>query len=71
MDLHVLAQNLRKAGTPFVLATVVRVEKPASASVGSKAIVTRDASGAGSVAKRGSTAAPCGVPEVGMLPVGG
>ena len=47
MDLHVLAQNLRKAGTPFVLATVVRVEKPASASVGSKAIVTRDASGAG------------------------
>lgn len=47
MDLHSLAQSLRKAGTPFVLATVVRVEKPTSASVGSKAIVTRDVNGAG------------------------
>lgn len=47
MDLHSLAQRLRKAGTPFVLATVVRVEKPTSAVVGSKAIVTRDDNGAG------------------------
>src|SRR3990172_1805262 len=35
-------QKLRTAGRPFVLATVIRAEKPTSAKVGSKAIVTEE-----------------------------
>jgi xanthine dehydrogenase accessory factor len=33
---------LRKKGEPFVLATVVRIEKPTSAKPGAKAIITQD-----------------------------
>ncbi len=36
------AQRLREAGQPFVLATVVRAERPTSAKAGAKAIVTAD-----------------------------
>lgn len=36
------AQRLRQHDTPFVLATVVRVERPTSAKPGAKAIVTGD-----------------------------
>ncbi len=36
------AQALAKSGRPFVLATVVRAEKPTSAKAGAKAIVTAD-----------------------------
>lgn len=35
-------QTLRNIGHPFVIATVVRAEKPTSAKVGAKAIVTED-----------------------------
>jgi len=35
-------QALRAQGEPFVLATVVRVERPASARPGMKAILTAD-----------------------------
>jgi xanthine dehydrogenase accessory factor len=34
--------NLRMAGTPFAIATVVRAEKPTSAKTGAKAIITDD-----------------------------
>lgn len=36
------AEELRRRGEPFVLATVVRVEKPASARPGDRAVVTAD-----------------------------
>jgi len=41
-DLYDEIQNLRNAGRPFALATVIRAEKPTSAKVGSKAIITED-----------------------------
>lgn len=41
-DLHDRAQALRARGEPFVLATVVRIERPASARPGMKAILTAD-----------------------------
>jgi len=33
-------QTLHQSGQPFVVATVVRAEKPTSAKVGAKAIIT-------------------------------
>lgn len=42
MDLFQLEKELRDEGQPFVTATVVRVEKPASARPGAKAIITQD-----------------------------
>jgi xanthine dehydrogenase accessory factor len=39
-DILETALRLKKAGEPFVLATVIRVEKPTSAKPGAKAIVT-------------------------------
>lgn len=41
-DLYDEIQNLRNAGRPFALATVIRIEKPTSAKVGSKAIITEE-----------------------------
>ncbi len=41
-DLYDEIQNLRNAGRPFALATVIRAEKPTSAKVGSKAIITEE-----------------------------
>ncbi|MDR7482992.1 MAG: XdhC family protein [Armatimonadota bacterium] len=41
-DLLDRAQALRASGEPFVLATVVRIERPASARPGMKAILTAD-----------------------------
>ena len=41
-DFHDQIQFLRNGGNPFVIATVVRAEKPASAKVGAKAIITED-----------------------------
>ena len=35
-------QELRNTGNPFVVATVVRAEKPTSAKVGAKALITED-----------------------------
>ncbi len=42
MDLLDQMRALREQGQPFVLATVVRVERPTSAKPGAKAIITRD-----------------------------
>ncbi len=42
MDLLDQMRELRQQGTPFVLATVVRVERPTSAKPGAKAIITQD-----------------------------
>ena len=36
------AHSLSETGQPFVIATVVRAEKPTSAKAGAKAIVTAD-----------------------------
>ena len=41
-DFYNQVQTLRQAGNPFVIATVVRAEKPTSAKVGAKAIITED-----------------------------
>lgn len=41
-DFYDKVQALRNTGNPFVIATVVRAEKPTSAKVGAKAIVTED-----------------------------
>ena len=35
-------QTLHNAGNPFAIATVIRAEKPTSAKVGAKAIITED-----------------------------
>ena len=35
-------QTLHQSGQPFVIATVVRAEKPTSAKAGAKAIITSD-----------------------------
>jgi len=42
-DFYDKVQELRKTGDPFAIATVVRAEKPTSAKVGAKAIITEDA----------------------------
>lgn len=42
MDFFDRMRTLREGGQPFVLATVVRVEKPTSAKPGAKAIITPD-----------------------------
>ena len=42
MDVLDQMRELREKGQPFVLATVVRVEKPTSAKPGAKAIITED-----------------------------
>ncbi|MEA4910014.1 MAG: XdhC family protein, partial [Anaerolineaceae bacterium] len=44
MDILEQANNLREQGIPFVIATVVRVEKPTSARQGARAIITEDGS---------------------------
>jgi xanthine dehydrogenase accessory factor len=41
-DLLDLAHDLRAAGQPFALATVVRAEKPTSAKAGARALITAD-----------------------------
>jgi xanthine dehydrogenase accessory factor len=41
-DMIETAWSLRQQGQPFVLATVVRIEKPASSRPGAKAIITAD-----------------------------
>ena len=41
-DFYDKFQELRNTGNPFVIATVVRAEKPTSAKVGAKAIITED-----------------------------
>jgi xanthine dehydrogenase accessory factor len=56
------AQRLRERDVPFVLATVVRVERPTSAKPGAKAIVTRDSDGDGEL--RGWIGGSCASPTV-------
>jgi xanthine dehydrogenase accessory factor len=41
-DFYDKVQQMRNTGNPFVIATVVRAEKPTSAKVGAKAIITDD-----------------------------
>ena len=41
-DFYDQVQTLRNNGNPFVIATVVRAEKPTSAKVGAKAIITEE-----------------------------
>ena len=41
-DIYDQVQSLWNTGNPFVIATVVRAEKPTSAKVGAKAIITED-----------------------------
>src|SRR3990172_6461167 len=41
-DLFTLALELRERGEPFVMATVVRCERPPSAKPGSKALIKKD-----------------------------
>lgn len=41
-DFYDRVQTLRNTGNPFAVATVVRAEKPTSAKVGAKAIITED-----------------------------
>jgi xanthine dehydrogenase accessory factor len=41
-DFYDKVQSLHNHGNPFVIATVVRAEKPTSAKVGAKAIITED-----------------------------
>ena len=41
-DFYDQVQSLRNTGNPFVIATVVRAEKPTSAKAGAKAIITDD-----------------------------
>ena len=42
IDFYDQIQKLRTDGSPFVIATVVRAEKPTSAKTGAKAIITED-----------------------------
>jgi len=42
IDFYDQIQTLRDTGNPFVIATVVRAEKPTSAKPGAKAIITED-----------------------------
>ncbi len=57
-DVLVEAGRLAEAGEPFVLATVVGVERPSSARVGDRALVTPDGS------LRGWVGGACTEPEV-------
>jgi xanthine dehydrogenase accessory factor len=57
-DVLVEAGRLAEAGEPFVLATVVGVERPSSARVGDRALVTADG------ALRGWVGGACTEPEV-------
>jgi xanthine dehydrogenase accessory factor len=57
-DVLVEAGRLAEAGEPFVLATVVGVERPSSARVGDRALVTADGS------LRGWVGGACTEPEV-------
>jgi xanthine dehydrogenase accessory factor len=41
-DFYDKVQSLRNNGNPFAIATVIRAEKPTSAKVGAKAIITED-----------------------------
>ena len=41
-DFYDEVHDLRKSGNPFVIATVVRAEKPTSAKAGAKALITED-----------------------------
>jgi len=41
-DFYDKVQELRNTGNPFAIATVIRAEKPTSAKVGAKAIITED-----------------------------
>ena len=41
-DIAEIEKKLRRAGKPFALATVVRVERPTSAKPGAKAVITAD-----------------------------
>ena len=43
-DFYDQVRTLRNTGNPFVIATVVRAEKPTSAKAGAKAIITEDGS---------------------------
>jgi xanthine dehydrogenase accessory factor len=56
IDFYDQVQSLHTAGNPFVIATVVRAEKPTSAKVGAKAIITEDGSLSGWIG--GSCAEP-------------
>jgi xanthine dehydrogenase accessory factor len=55
-DFYDKVQSLRNNGNPFVIATVVRAEKPTSAKVGAKAVITEDGSLSGWIG--GSCAEP-------------
>lgn len=55
-DFYDKFQKLRETGDPFVIATVVRAEKPTSAKPGAKAIITSDGSLSGWIG--GSCAEP-------------
>src|SRR3989304_6166614 len=61
IDLLDRASELKRAGQPFALATVVRAEKPTSAKAGAKAIVTADGTLTGWVG--GSCAQPSVIRE--------
>jgi xanthine dehydrogenase accessory factor len=61
MDFIEHAYRLAQAGTPFVLATVVRAERPTSAKAGARGIVTADGTLAGWVG--GSCAEPTVIRE--------
>ncbi|MEI7469371.1 MAG: XdhC family protein [Chloroflexota bacterium] len=62
MDILTFAQSLRHNGTPFVLATVVRAEKPTSAKAGAKAIVIQNADGSSTLT--GWVGGSCAQPTV-------
>ena len=55
-DFYDKVQSLRNHGSPFAIATVIRAEKPTSAKVGAKAIITEDGSLSGWIG--GSCAEP-------------
>jgi len=55
-DFYDKVQALRDAGDPFAIATVVRAERPTSAKVGAKALITEDGSLSGWIG--GSCAEP-------------
>jgi len=55
-DFYDQVQALRNTGNPFAMATVVRAEKPTSAKVGAKAIITEDSTLSGWIG--GSCAEP-------------
>ncbi len=60
-DLLVLAATLRQREEPFVLAVVVRCERPTSAKPGAKALIRADGTVTGWIG--GACAAPIVVPS--------